>query len=198
MFKWTLATKQKPLYFFAALLLMLPSLVWSSSAEIPDEQIRAALKKTISQAGSFKDRFEAEVWLVDMSSRLSPYIKDTEQRLALLKAVHNEATRHQLNPQLVLAVIHVESLFDRFAVSSAGAQGMMQIMPFWRNEIGTPKDNLMNIETNIRYGCAILKTYLTVEDGHHARALARYNGSVGKTWYPERVFNAWQRYYKVL
>lgn len=193
--------RSKPQHYLSLITLLLltsPNLVWSASVEVPNDQVRATLKKTITQAGSFKDRFEAEVWLVDMSSRLAPYIKDTNQRLTLLKTVHNEATRHGLNPQLVLAVIHVESLFDRFAVSSAGAQGMMQIMPFWRNEIGTPKDNLMNIETNIRYGCAILKTYLTVEGGHHARALARYNGSVGKTWYPERVFNAWQKYYKVL
>ena len=171
--------------------------VLAAAPQEPNEEIRAALKKTISEAESFQDRFEAEVWLVDMSSRMKRYVKDPNQRLHILKTVHKEAKRHQLNPQLVLAVIHVESLFDQFAISSAGAQGLMQVMPFWRKELGDGTANLTVIETNISYGCTILKTYLNVEKGHVARALARYNGSVGKTWYPERVFNAWQKYWKV-
>jgi len=93
--------------------------------------------------------------------------------------------------------MHVESLFDRFAISSAGAQGIMQVMPFWKKEIGTPSDNLMNLETNIRYGCAILATYLKREKGTYHLALARYNGSVGKSWYPERVMKAWRKYWYI-
>lgn len=168
-----------------------------ATANQADPALRAALIRTVGEAESFVDRFEAEVWLVDMSARLSRYIKDTEQRLELLKLVHLEASRADLNPELVLSVIHVESLFDRFAISRAGAQGFMQIMPFWKKEIGRPDDNLMNTATNLRYGCTILKHYLDREKGHLGRALARYNGSYGTTWYAERVMKAWQKYWFV-
>ena len=90
----------------------------------------------------------------------------------------------------MLALINVESNFDRFAISSAGARGLMQIMPFWLNEIGRPDDNLFNIHTNLRFGCTILGIYLKREKGNMYRALARYNGSVGKRWYPNRVYLA--------
>jgi soluble lytic murein transglycosylase-like protein len=163
----------------------------------PSDDFRTLLQQTIQEANSFKDRFEAEVWLVDMAHRLRKYVKKEDERLTILKAVHREASRNQLNIQIVLSVIHVESLFDRFAISSVGAQGLMQIMPFWKKELNGSEDNLMAIDTNIRYGCTILKTYLKMEKGSYRHALARYNGSTGKNWYPERVFNAWQRYWYV-
>ena len=169
----------------------------SATTDQPDFQMREILQRTLKNAGSFKDRYDAEVWLLDMSTRLTPYIKHPQERLTLLRVVHREATRFGLRPELVLSVIHVESLFDRYAVSSAGAQGLMQVMPFWKNEIGTPSDNLINMETNIRYGCTILKAYLERENGNERLALARYNGSVGKNWYPERVFNAWKKHWFV-
>lgn len=178
-------------------LLCFTASAWAGATAVPDETVRLALKQTIRDASSFKDRYDAEVWLVDMSRRLKKYIPNEEERLFILRTVHHEATRHRLNPQLVLAVIHVESLFDRFAISRVGAQGLMQVMPFWKQEIGTGQDNLTDIVTNIRYGCAILRTYLTMEHGHYARALARYNGSVGKTWYAERVMDRWQRFWHV-
>jgi soluble lytic murein transglycosylase-like protein len=84
----------------------------------------------------------------------------------------------------------VESNFDRFAISSAGARGLMQVMPFWLDEIGRPDDDLFDIETNLRFGCTILRHYLDRERGDRVRALARYNGSLGQTWYPQRVFTA--------
>lgn len=174
-------------------LLFFASPLWAGATALPDAQVRQVLKQTIKDASSFKDKYDAEVWLVDMSRRLKKYIPDDEERLFLLRTVHHEATRYSLNPQMVLAVIHVESLFDRYAISKVGAQGLMQVMPFWKREIGSSKDNLTDIATNIRYGCAILRTYLTMEHGHYARALARYNGSVGKTWYAERVMDRWQR-----
>lgn len=155
-------------------------------------ELRAFLKDTINQADSFNDRFDAEVWLVDMSGRLSRFVKDPKDRLALLKSIHREAKRAELKPDLVLALIEVESHFDSYAVSSAGAQGLMQVMPFWKNEIGRPEDNLTQIETNLRYGCRILQFYLKKEDGNWMEALARYNGSYGQYWYPERVMNAWR------
>jgi soluble lytic murein transglycosylase-like protein len=174
-----------------------PSITSAATSEHPDEEMRNTLIKAIESSDSFKDRFDAEVWLTDMSQRLEPRVKDPGERLTILKTVHYEAQRAELDPELVLAVIDVESRYDRFAISSAGAQGLMQIMPFWLNEIGRPDDNLFVISTNIRLGCTILKYYLNMEKGNLARALARYNGSVGKFWYPKLVFNALSsRWYK--
>lgn len=145
------------------------------------------LLTAVSEADSFPDRFEAEVWLTDMSARLSKQVSDPEERIDLLTRVHYEASRVELPPELVLAVIEVESNFDRYAVSVAGALGLMQIMPFWLEEIGRPDDNLLHIDTNLRYGCTILKYYLDKEKGDLRRALGRYNGSLGQRKYPNKV-----------
>jgi len=158
-----------------------------------DSELRQYLKQAIHTSSSFTDRFDAEVWMVDMSSRLKRYIKDKSFRVEFLKHVHHSATQHDLPPEMVLAVINVESAFKPYAISRVGAQGYMQIMPFWRNEIGRPDDNLMDFKTNLQYGCAILAHYLKREKGNWTRALARYNGSLGKTWYPQKVFDAWQK-----
>ena len=165
----------------------------AASQAKPDQEMRDLIKQTISEAGSFEDRFDAEVWFVTMSGRLSRFIENPKERLRLLRLVHREANRVGVQPELVLAIIEVESAFDPYALSHVGAQGLMQVMPFWRNEIGKPNDNLMKIETNLRYGNTILSAYLKREKGNLTRALARYNGSLGKTWYPERVFKAWQK-----
>jgi len=162
-----------------------------------DPELRATLMQTVNEAESFVDRFDAEVWLVDMSSRMTKYIDDPQTRLQFLKLVHLEAKRVDLSPELVLSVIYIESRFDRYAISRVGAQGLMQVMPFWKSEIGRTEDNLTNTRTNLRYGCTILKHYLDKEKGNLMRALARYNGSLGKTWYPEKVMNAWERYWFV-
>ena len=163
--------------------------------KIADSQteLRKFLRSTITKADSFEDRFDAEVWLVDMSGRLTPFIKDPKQRLELLRAVHREASKADLKPDLVLALIEIESRFDNYAISSAGAQGLMQVMPFWKKEIGRPDDNLTDINTNLSYGCRILQFYLQKEKGNWMHALARYNGSYGKYWYPERVMDAWRK-----
>lgn len=163
--------------------------------KIADSQteLRKFLKSTITKADSFEDRFDAEVWLVDMSGRLTPFIKDPRQRLELLRAVHREASKADLKPDLILALIEIESRFDNYAISSAGAQGLMQVMPFWKKEIGRPDDNLTDINTNLSYGCRILQFYLQKEKGNWMHALARYNGSYGKYWYPERVMDAWRK-----
>jgi soluble lytic murein transglycosylase-like protein len=165
------------------------------AAIVPDEQaeLRSFLKDSIHDADSFDDRFDAEVWLVDMSGRLSRFVKDPKERLHLLKSVHREATQAKLKPDLVLALIEVESHFDSYAISRAGALGLMQVMPFWKNEIGRPEDNLNDINTNLSYGCRILQFYLKKEQGNWMHALARYNGSYGKYWYPERVMDAWRK-----
>lgn len=175
-------------------ILLLLSLSVTADSEITnDAELSAFLKNTITDADSFNDRFDAEVWLVDMSARLSRFIDNPEQRLELLKAVHREAKKADLKPDLVLALIEVESHFDNYAISRVGAQGLMQVMPFWKKEIGRPQDNLTDIDTNLSYGCRILQFYLKKEKGNWMNALARYNGSYGKYWYPERVMNAWKK-----
>jgi len=163
---------------------------WSATQERPDADMRTALLEAINSSDSFSDRFDAEVWLMDMSGRLEGRVDNPEKRLRILRQVHYEATRAGLEPELVLALINVESNFDHFAISSAGARGLMQIMPFWLEEIGRPEDNLFDISTNLRFGCTILNIYLEREKGDMRRALARYNGSVGKNWYPQRVYKA--------
>jgi len=152
-----------------------------------DQALRERLIAAASEAPSFDDRFHAEVWLTDMSSRLAAKVPDHEERLAILKTAHQEAARVDLPPELVLAVIDIESNFDRFALSYAGARGLMQVMPFWLKEIGRPEDNLFEIATNLRYGCTILRYYYDMEGGRLFPALARYNGSRGKRWYPDLV-----------
>ncbi len=155
----------------------------------PDSELLDLLRAAASEADSFPDRFDAQVWLSDMSSRLERQVEDPQERIEILKRVHYEATRVDVAPELVLAVIDVESNFDRYAISVAGARGLMQIMPFWLDEIGRPNDNLLHIDTNLRFGCTILKYYLDVEKGDLKRALGRYNGSLGKRKYPNMVLD---------
>lgn len=158
--------------------------------------MRDFLEQTIVGADSFNDRYDAEVWLVDMSARLARYVKDPQHRLHLLKQIHSAAKQADVPPELVLAVIEVESHFDRFAISRVGAQGMMQVMPFWKNEIGRPDDNLTDNATNFEYGCRILQFYLKRENGRLHKALARYNGSVGRRVYSNKVYRAWQDHWR--
>lgn len=169
-----------------------PSFVTADKTEL-----RLLLQEAIKESNSFEDRFDAEVWLVDMSNRLKKKMPNPEKRLKLLRQIHLEASRAKLHPELVLAVIDVESNFDRFAISKAGAQGLMQVMPFWLKEIGQPRDSLFNVQTNLRMGCTILKYYLKKEKGDLTRALARYNGSLGRYKYPNKVFRLLnKRWYK--
>ena len=169
----------------------------SANSLSSNDELRLLLQQAIKDSDSFVDRFDAEVWLIDMSNRLKKKINDPVKRLNLLKQIHREARRAELHPELVLAVIDVESNFDRFAISKAGAQGLMQVMPFWLKEIGKPRDSLFNVRTNLRMGCTILKYYLKKEKGDLTRALARYNGSLGRYKYPNKVFKLLnKRWYK--
>ncbi|WP_455203780.1 lytic transglycosylase domain-containing protein [Kaarinaea lacus] len=153
-----------------------------------DYELREALIKAAADSSSFKDRFDAEVWLMDMSKRLKRRVPDDQYRIELLKNVHYEATKADIPPEMVLAVIQTESNFDRWAISVVGAQGLMQIMPFWLKEIGKEGDSLFAVQTNLRFGCTILRHYLDKEKGDWTRALARYNGSLGRAKYPRKVF----------
>ena len=160
------------------------------ASESPDLELRQLLREAVLADVGFNDRFDAEVWLLDMSNRLEPFIESSKSRIALLKQLHYEATRANLAPELVLALIEVESRFDQFAISVSGARGLMQIMPFWLEEIGISDNNLFRIRTNLRMGCTILRYYMDMESNNLTRALARYNGSLGKQVYPNKVISA--------
>jgi soluble lytic murein transglycosylase-like protein len=156
--------------------------------EGPDPELRQILLTTIKDAESFKDRYDAEVWLTDMSQRLAKQVPDPKERLEILKNVHRHATHANVPPELVLAVIDVESNFDRYAISSATALGLMQVMPFWVPELGyKDKNELFKIDTNILLGCTILRFYLDMERNDLVKGLARYNGSVGRRVYADKV-----------
>ena len=165
-----------------------------ASAEA-DPELRRLLKQAIESDNGFEDRFDAQVWLLDMSRRLQKFVADPATRIQLLKQVHYEASRVGIEPELVLAVIEVESRFDEFAVSVAGARGLMQVMPFWLDEIGISDRNLFKIRTNLRMGCTILRYYMDMEPNDLGRALARYNGSLGRTVYPNKVITALRKHW---
>jgi soluble lytic murein transglycosylase-like protein len=159
--------------------------------------VQAALHAAVSDrrppASSFSSPMEALHWLEEMSGRLAKRIPNQETRLEFLRAVHYESKRAGLDPQLVLGLIQVESGFKKYAVSSAGARGYMQVMPFWVKLIGGRNDNLFHLRMNLRYGCTILKHYLEIEQGDLFRALGRYNGSLGRPEYPDAVRAAWEK-----
>ena len=157
--------------------------------------VQAVLHRSVADRASpmltFASQAEGAVWLAEMSRRLMKHIPDDITRQDFLITVQYEATRAGLDPQLVLGVIQVESRFRKYAVSKAGARGYMQVMPFWTRLIGDGTQNLFNLRTNLRYGCTILRHYLTIEHGDTFRALARYNGTLGKSRYPDNVLRAW-------
>lgn len=179
-------------------ILSLPLLLWSVTSPASastDPVLSRLLQEAIESDSGFEDRFDAQVWLLDMSRRLEKFVKNPQTRIELLKRVHYEARRVGIEPELVLAVIEVESRFDEFAISVAGARGLMQVMPFWLDEIGISDQNLFKIRTNLRMGCTILRYYIDMEPGDLGRALARYNGSLGKTVYPNKVISALHKHW---
>jgi soluble lytic murein transglycosylase-like protein len=184
----------------AALLVPLAGTAGNQIYEPLADSVRQRLSRMVSDKAPpslhFRSAQDAQRWLDDMEKRLARRIPDRQQRLELLRAVHYEAVRARLDPQLVLGLIEIESGFRKYAVSSAGARGYMQVMPFWIKVIGQPNHNLFHLRTNLAYGCAILRHYLDVEKGDYWRALGRYNGSLGKPGYPEQVLSAWRGRWK--
>lgn len=158
----------------------------ASAAEV-DPALKTRLVQAVAVSEGFADEYDATVWYTYMALRLERRVPDPTERMEILRHVHHEARIAKLPPELVLAVIDVESAFDRYAVSSAGARGLMQVMPFWLKELNRPDDNLFDIQTNLRMGCTILRYYMDRENDEYIPALARYNGSIGKSWYGERV-----------
>ena len=182
---------------FAAALLPAAALAGAQQYEPLAASVRAALHAAIADRAAPEPQFpsiqEKVDWLTEMSGRLARRVPDREARLDLLKTVYYEAKRAGLDPQMVLGLIQVESGFKKYSVSSAGARGYMQVMPFWIKEIGSKGDNLFAMRTNLRYGCTILRHYLDIEKGDLYRALGRYNGSLGQPEYPNMVRGAWEK-----
>lgn len=155
-------------------------------------QMSKAVADTAVERAAFADSPYVQAWLAEMSRRLAKRMPDQESREDFLNTLHYEAIRAGLDPELILGLIEVESGFRKYAVSSATAQGYMQIMPFWTKLIGTPDQNLFHLRTNLRYGVTILRHYLDIERGDLFRALGRYNGSLGRPEYPNAVYAAWR------
>lgn len=187
------------LLFLAAVLMSGVSHAGAQKEEPLSNSVRAMMHKSISDSAAprlvFATEQEGERWLSAMSVRLEKRMPEREFRLDFLRTVHYEATRAGLDPQLVLGLIQVESGFKKYAVSTAGARGFMQVMPFWVKSIGAKDHNLFHLRVNLRYGCTILRHYLDIERGDLFRALGRYNGSLGRAEYPEMVVGAWRRHW---
>jgi soluble lytic murein transglycosylase-like protein len=169
-----------------------------AAAAQSDPELRAVVQQAIGEAQCFADRYDSAVWYTLMEPKLRRYVRDDNERLEILQAVYCEAHRSgasALPPGLVMAVLDVESRFDRWAVSSAGAVGLMQVMPFWPEQLGMRRYELTRIAPNLHMGCAILRFYLDSERRDVRRALERYNGSVGRRDYPDRVIVRWTRYW---
>jgi soluble lytic murein transglycosylase-like protein len=182
------------------LLLFTANAIAGGQREEPlSNSVKAMMQKSISDSASprlvFRTEIEGKLWLAEMSQRLKKRMPDDRTREDFLRTVHYEATRAGLDPQMVLGLIQVESGFKKYAVSSVGARGFMQVMPFWVRSIGAKDHNLFHLRLNLRYGCTILRHYLDIEHGDLYRALGRYNGSLGQPQYPNLVLNAWRKYW---
>ena len=177
----------------ALLLLALIVCAPAGADQQKDPQLGKLLEQALAAGACFEDKFDEQVWFATMEPKLKALLKDPKERQEILHHVHCEARRLQLPPGLVMAVIDVESRFDRWAVSSAGAVGLMQVMPFWPKQLGMTNRELVRIPQNVRMGCTILKFYLDRERGDYTRALARYNGSVGRRNYADLVLERLSR-----
>jgi soluble lytic murein transglycosylase-like protein len=184
---------------FLLALAALPARAGNQVEEALASRVQNQLHRSVSDYPAphlvFTTKVEEWAWLADMSSRLASKMPDWPTRRDFLITVQYEATRAGLDPQLVLGLIQTESNFRKYAVSSAGARGFMQIMPFWVRQIGDTGHDLFTLRTNLRYGCTILRYYLDIEQGDLYRALGRYNGSLGRGEYPNAVMGAMKRYW---
>jgi soluble lytic murein transglycosylase-like protein len=189
---WLLNSIRAGLVFAGALL---------SSAAVAqgqrDPELKEVVARAISQAECFTDQYDSAVWYTLMEPRLRNIVKAHDERMEILKQVYCETHRSgeaRLPPGLVMAVMDIESRFNRWAVSSAGAVGLMQVMPFWPEKLGIKRYELIHTGPNIHMGCAILRYYLKYERNDVRKALARYNGSVGQRQYPDMVISRWTRW----
>ena len=179
-----------------------PALAGNQKEEAMADSVRLALANAIRDARAPKPSFRDEQtraryqrWLGEMSARLKRKLPDDESRIEFLETAWYEASRAGLDPALVLGLIQVESAYRKYAVSMVGARGYMQVMPFWAKAIGDDdRSKLFHMQTNLRYGCSILRLYIDMEGGNLYLALGRYNGSRGKPQYPNAVLAAWKKW----
>lgn len=177
-----------------------PNPAWAGNQqeELLSDSVRSALSAAVADAAppvpvfvSTRARLAYLDWLSAANDRLVPRKQDLQARLEFLQTAWYESRRAGLETALVLGLIQVESNFRKFAISSVGARGYMQVMPFWARVIGDgDPDKLFHLQTNLRFGCVILRHYLDVEGGNLFYALGRYNGSRGKSMYPNAVQQA--------
>lgn len=183
-------------------LVALPAMAGNQKEEAMADSVRLALSRAISDSRppvpEFSDRkqqLEFQNWLLEMSARLNKRIPDRQTRLEFLQTVWYESRRAGLEASLVLGLIQVESAFRKYAVSPVGAMGYMQVMPFWSRVIGDgDRRKLFQMQSNLRFGCSILRMYLDMEKGDLYMALGRYNGSRGQSVYPHAVLAAWEKW----
>lgn len=187
-----------PVIAFALVLAASPRALAGAQVE---EQLSAAVVVGLQHSiadnpvpSGYANRSDVREWIDAIAPRIAKQMPDAATRDEFLATVHYEATRAGLSPQLVLGVVDHESYFRKYAISSAGARGYMQVMPFWVKQIGSPDQDLFQLRTNLRYGCTILRYYLDAERGDLYRALGRYNGSLGQPDYPYAVIAAERRY----
>lgn len=184
-----------------ALLLAPTALAGAQREETLSDDVASVMRNSVDNASPprlvFEHSIDGQRWLNDMSGRLAQFMPDSElARRRLLIMVQYESRRADLDTQLILGLIQVESRFRQYAVSGVGAKGLMQVMPFWQKYIGHENHNLFDVRTNLRYGCTILRHYNNLEKGNMRNALARYNGSLGRDKYPNAVYAAWQDYWQ--
>lgn len=189
------------------ILLILMVKYFNISARIKDieslsPEVRSGLYKSVINPIKpkliFPNEKMANKWLDDMSLKLKKWVSDPVLQKKYLTIIQYEATRANLDPKIVLSVITVEGKFNKYAVGSSGERGMMQVMPFWLNLIGSSDMDLFDVQTNIRFGCTILRYYLQLEHGNLTKALARYNGALllpDYAGYPDKVMNVYYNYW---
>ena len=190
--------KRRQLLAASALVLVPPwAVAGAQREETLSDDVASVMRQAVNNVNPprlvFASAAEGQRWLNEMSSRLARFVADEYGRKRLLTNIQYESARAGLDTQLILGLIEVESAFRQYAISAVGARGLMQVMPFWQRHIGTPEHNLFDVRTNLRYGCTILRHYRNVERGTMTRALARYNGSLGRSTYSDAVIGAWQR-----
>ncbi len=195
----SIQTHKRRLIAAAVVAWLAPTTVWAGAQkeETLADNVASAMRRSVANVNPprlvFSSARAGQLWLAEMSRRLSRFEASAAEREKILLHVQYEASRAGLDPQVVLGLIEVESRFRRYAISPVGARGLMQVMPFWVRHIGTADHNLFDVRTNLRYGCTILRHYLNVERGDMFRALARFNGSLGQARYPDAVLGAWRR-----
>lgn len=185
-------------FLLSGCLLLLPRFAYAGAQreETLSDDVASIMRQSVERASPprlvFQRASDGQRWLNEMSVRLTRFVDDELYRRRLLIMIQYEAARADLDTQVILGLIEVESAFRQYAMSHVGAKGLMQVMPFWQRYIGQDTHNLFDVRTNLRYGCTILRHYLNLENGHLHRALARYNGSLGSNKYPNAVLGAWK------